>query len=74
MSYRALPTSPSLTLEDAVEIHLRRALGEAQHSIAAAFGVNPARVSEVLSEKKFPHAKHMALDARGAQPPYAEKP
>ena len=60
MPYRSIPTSPPLTLGDAVEIHKRRALGEAQHNIAAGFHVNPGRVSEVLSGKRFPEAKRLA--------------
>ena len=58
---RSSPTSPSLTLADAIEIWKRRRLGEAIHSIAAGFGVNPARVSEVLSGKRFPGAKRLSL-------------
>lgn len=58
---RAAKCSPKLTLEDAIEIHRRRWLGEAQHVLAAAFGVNPGRVSEVLSGKLFPEAKALAL-------------
>ena len=48
-----IPTpKPRLTFEDAVEVwHLRRR-GIHQHTIAAKFGVNPGRVSEVLTEKK----------------------
>lgn len=61
MIYRTPPNSPRLTLEDAVEIHKRRALGEAQHSIAAGFRVNPGRVNEVLKGKRFPEARRLAL-------------
>lgn len=50
---RSPPVSPRLILDDAIEIHRRRWLGEAQHNIAAAFRVNPARVSEVLTGKNF---------------------
>ncbi len=53
---RAAPTSHRLTLDDAVDIHRLRARGMAQHTIAAAFGVNQGRVSEVLSGKRFPKA------------------
>ena len=58
---RAKTISPQLTLEDAIEIHRRRWLGQAQHVIAAAFRVNPGRISEVLTGKRFPQAKAMAL-------------
>lgn len=58
---RSQRVSRRLTLQDAIEIHLRRALGEAQHVLAAAFGVNPGRINEVLSGKLFPEAKRIAL-------------
>jgi hypothetical protein len=58
--------SRRLTLEDAIEIHRRRWLGEAQHSLAAAFSVNQGRISEVLSGKLFPDAKHLALGGKAA--------
>ncbi len=63
---RSKSVSPRLTLEDAVEIWRRRWLGEAQHDIAAAFHVNPGRVSEVLSGKLFPEARDIALKGRAA--------
>ncbi|KAA5597131.1 hypothetical protein [Blastochloris sulfoviridis] len=57
---RAKPTSPPLTLEDAIEIWQRRKNGVAQHTLAASLGVNPGRISEVLTGKKFPEAQHLA--------------
>lgn len=57
---RAKPTSPPLTLKDAIEIWRRRKEGVAQHTLAASLGVNPGRVSEVLTGKRFPEAKHLA--------------
>jgi hypothetical protein len=57
---RAKPVSRHLTLADAVEIWLRRAQGEAQHVLAAAYGVNPGRIAEVLSGKRFPEAQVIA--------------
>jgi hypothetical protein len=63
---RSANVSPSLTLDDAVEIHRRRWLGEAQHLNAAAFGVNPGRVSEILTGRKFPEARAIALKGRAA--------
>lgn len=65
---RSPPTSPQLTLDNAVEIHLRRWRGDAQHTLAAAFGVNQGRISEVLSGKRFPEARVIAL-GRNAGPP-----
>ncbi len=63
---RSANISHRLTLEDAVEIFRRRWLGEAQHVIAASFGVNPARVSEVLTGKRFPEARALALKGQAA--------
>ena len=63
---RAKPSSPALTLEDAVEIHRRSWLGEAQHVIAAGFGVNQGRICEVLAGKRFPEAKAIAMSGRVA--------
>jgi hypothetical protein len=39
----------------------RRRLGESVHSIAAAFRVNPGRVAEVLSGRRFPDAEQLSL-------------
>jgi len=58
---RGMPASPRLTLADAIEIWKRRRLGEAIHSIAAAFRVNSARISEVLNGKRFPEAERLSL-------------
>jgi hypothetical protein len=63
---RAKPNSPRLTLDDAVDIWRRRWRGEAQHDIAAAFHVNPGRISEVLSGKLFLEAREIALNGRVA--------
>jgi hypothetical protein len=61
MSKRSQPSSPRLTLWDAIEIWKRRRLGEAIHHIAAAFRVNPGRICEVLSGKRFPEAEQLSL-------------
>ncbi len=66
MFVRSLPMSRRLTLEDAIEIWRRRWLGESQHALAAAFGVNQGRIAEVLAGKKFPEAKALALQGRVA--------
>lgn len=49
-----------LTDEDAVEIVRRYDAGEAQHVIAAAFAVNQGRISEIVTGKRFPHARATA--------------
>jgi hypothetical protein len=61
MTIRAKPTSRRLSEDDDVQIHRRRALGEAQHVLAAAFGVNPGRISEVLTGKLHPGARFLAF-------------
>jgi len=61
---RSETISRRLTLEDAIEIWRRRWLGEAQHVLAAAFGVNQGRIADVLSGRRFPEAKEIALEGR----------
>ena len=47
--------SPRITPEMAAEIrYLKRAKGLFNHQIAALFGINQGRVSEVLTGKTFP--------------------
>ena len=58
---RSAKVSRNLTHEDAVQIWLRRATGEAQHVLAADFEVNPGRIAEVLSGKRFPTARAVAF-------------
>jgi hypothetical protein len=57
---RAQAVSRRLTIDDAVQIWRRRAQGEAQHVLAAAYGVNPGRIAEVLSGKRHPEARAIA--------------
>lgn len=48
-------SSPPVTPEMAAEIrYLKRHKGLYNHQIAALFGINQGRVSEVLTGKKFP--------------------
>ncbi|MEQ1616905.1 MAG: hypothetical protein ABL883_01000 [Terricaulis sp.] len=61
---RAAPVSAKLCEADAVEIVRRYRAGEAQHVVAAAFRVNPGRVSEIIKGKLFPRAREIAR--RGA--------
>jgi len=42
----------SVTYDEAIEVWLMSWAGHYQHAIAAHFGVNSGRVSEVLKEKK----------------------
>jgi transcriptional regulator with XRE-family HTH domain len=47
--------SPPVTSEMAAEIrYLRKQKGLFSHQIAALFGINQGRVSEVLTGKRFP--------------------
>lgn len=57
---RSKTTSPRLTLTDAIDVWRRRVKGEAVHLIAASKNVNPGRVSEVLTGKRFPEARLLA--------------
>ena len=45
-------SKPRLTFDDAVEVWRLRQHSTHQHTIAAKFGVNSGRASEVLTEKK----------------------
>ncbi|MGV0912424.1 hypothetical protein [Martelella sp. FOR1707] len=46
-------SSPEVTREMAVVIKVLLALGVPQHKIAAIFNINPGRVSEINTGKKF---------------------
>jgi len=54
-------SSPRLTFDDAVEVWKRHLLGECQHHIAQAFGVNQGRICEVLKERKHFGSRLAAL-------------
>lgn len=49
-----------LTFDDAVQVWLMRWSGMYQHDIAAHFGVNQGRVSEVLSNTRQPGSEQSA--------------
>lgn len=51
---RSPRVSPAVTKEMAAVIKYLRKLGHAQHVIAARFGINQARVSEIENNKRFP--------------------
>ena len=52
MQFNLPPRKANLTFDEAVEVWRLHKLGVVQHRIAARFGVNPGRVSEVLKERK----------------------
>ena len=54
--------SPKVTAAMADEMRRLRSLGMMQHDIAAHFGVNQGRVSEVLSGKPLPAVARNMLD------------
>lgn len=54
----------SLSFQDAIDVWLRHWSGEYQHHIAASFGVNPGRVSEVLKARKHTGAEDVARSIR----------
>lgn len=62
---RSPNVSRHLTLEDAVEIWQQRWTGKAQHLLAAEYNVNPGRIAEVLSGKRFPESRGIALANSG---------
>lgn len=57
-------SSPLLTFDDAIEVWKRHFLGEAQHHIAQAFGVNQGRISEILKGRRHTGSREVALGNR----------
>jgi len=55
-NYGARKRSRALTYEDAVQILVRLRRHEYQHHIAADFGINQGRVSEIKNGHRFPEA------------------
>jgi len=55
-----------LTYQDAIDVWLRHEAGEYQHNIAAAFGVNPGRINDVLKSRKHLGSEQAALARRSA--------
>jgi hypothetical protein len=55
-----------LTFDDAVDIWLRRWDGQFQHKIAADYGVNSARINDVLKERTHIGSKQVAASKRSA--------
>jgi hypothetical protein len=55
-----------LTDDDAVDIWLRHLAGQFQHDIAAHYGVNSARVNDVLKERTHIGSKGVAASKRRA--------
>lgn len=51
---------PRLTRADAVTVWLMRWAGNYQHAIAAHFGVNQGRISEILNGHKWPGSEDAA--------------
>jgi predicted XRE-type DNA-binding protein len=54
----------ALTFEEAIQVWLMHWAGFYQHDIAAYFGVNSGRVSEVLKEKKHIGSRQAAEKLR----------
>jgi hypothetical protein len=65
-STRLRRPSPRLTFEDAVEVWKRHFLGESQHHIAQAFGVNQGRINEILKGRRHSGSREVALGLRKA--------
>lgn len=60
------PQPYRLTFGDAVDVWLRHWAGDYQHKIAAAYGVNPGRINEVLKGHKHPESEAVAMSKRSA--------
>jgi hypothetical protein len=74
MRRRATSTSRRLTDQDAAIIKGMLARGDAEHHIAACFGVNGGRIADIATGKKFanvPPAPQAALPAAGPYGPLA---
>jgi hypothetical protein len=54
-------SSPALSFDDAVEVWKRHFLGEKQHHIAQAFGVNQGRICEILNERRHIGSRLVAM-------------
>lgn len=65
---RSANVSSRLTEADAIEIWRRRLRGEAQHILAADFNVNPGRIAEILSGRRFPGARAIAVAGNSGLP------
>ncbi len=57
--------SRKLTEEDAVQIWILLLQGLLQHEIAALFGCNQGRISEIKNGKRFPGSKEKAMRQLG---------
>ena len=57
--------SRKLTEQDAVEIQILLLQGMLQHEIAALYGVNQGRISEIKTGKRFPGSKEKAMRQLG---------
>jgi plasmid maintenance system antidote protein VapI len=51
---------PRLTYADAIAVWLMRWAGTYQHDIAAHFGVNQGRISEILNGQRWPGSETSA--------------
>lgn len=61
--------SPHVTAEMAPKIkHLCLVDGQMQHDVAARFGINQGRVSEIVTGKKFPKASPDSHPPENPQP------
>ncbi len=52
--------TPQLTYDDAIQVWLMRWAGMYQHDIAAHFGVNQGRISEILNGHTYPGSESAA--------------
>jgi hypothetical protein len=60
------PRKTKFTFDEAVDVWLRRWSGQLTHEIAAAYVINPGRVSNVLKEVTHIGSKEVAASKRSA--------
>ena len=60
------PRKTKFTFDEAVDVWLRRWSGQLIHEIAAAYVINPGRVSNVLNEVTHIGSKEVAASKRSA--------
>jgi hypothetical protein len=65
-SFKTPPRKTKFTFDEAVDVWLRRWSGQLTHEIAAAYVINPGRVSNVLNEVTHIGSKEVAASKRSA--------
>jgi hypothetical protein len=69
---RVPSTGRTLTAEDAAIIKGMLLRGDPQHDIASWFGVNPGRISDINTGKRFESVQPVATEKLPPRGPYGE--